>query len=176
MTKKSALAHKLSTNLSITDEIGVDIGLGINERTKVAEALSTMLASSYMLYVKTLNYHWNVTGLQFISLHELFDNQYNELNKSNDVLAERVRALGHFTPGTIREFLKLSVIQDDESLPDSSEIMVKNLLQAHETCSVLARKVLKVAQQAEDEVTVDMMINRMTYHDKTAWMLRSTLE
>jgi starvation-inducible DNA-binding protein len=175
MSKKS-IATQTSPTLALTDSMRVAIGMDSAARTNVAQALANMLSSSYMLYVKTLNYHWNVTGPNFIGLHELFDVQYSELNAANDALAERIRALGHFTPGTVKEFLTLSHIQDDAALPTSCDAMIKNLLHAHETCSTLAREVLKIADEAEDEVTVDMMVARMTAHDKAAWMLRSTLQ
>lgn len=169
--------HKLQARaLSKTDKVKVEIGVEKAGRTQVAKALAGMLATSYILYVKTLSYHWNVTGPNFIGLHELFEAQYNELNAANDELAERIRALGHFTPGTIKEFLSLAKITDDTKLPSTCDEMIKNLLHAHEACSQLAREVLKVAEEAEDEVTVDMMVSRMTAHDKAAWMLRSTLQ
>ncbi|MFW0778185.1 MAG: Dps family protein [Rickettsiales bacterium] len=162
--------------LKKTDSVEVTIGVNSKERKDVAKALSGYLASTYMLYLKTLYYHWNVTGTNFVGLHELFEQQYEELHTAGDELAERVRALGHFTPGTVKEFVALSNIDDDEKLPPASDEMVERLLRANEDCSKQARDVLKVAEEAEDEVTVDMMVARMTAHDKAAWMLRSILQ
>lgn len=162
--------------LKKTDNIAVHIGVNDNKRLEVSKKLSGLLASTYLLYLKTLYYHWNVTGANFVGLHGLFENQYNELHLAGDALAERIRALGHFTPGTVREFLQLSTVKDDEKLPATSKDMVANLLAANEHCSNQAREVLAVAEDANDEVTMDMMVDRMTFHDKTAWMLRSILE
>jgi starvation-inducible DNA-binding protein len=159
-----------------TDSLTVTIGVEQKNRAEVAGKLSGFLASTYLLYLKTLYYHWNVTGPNFIGLHELFEKQYNDLHAAGDELAERVRALGHFTPGTVKEFVNLSEIKDDDKLPDSPEDMIRNLLKANEACSKQARDVLKIAEDAEDEVTLDMMVARMTAHDKAAWMLRSTLQ
>lgn len=162
--------------LKKTDSLSLTIGMDEGKRTKVAKALSGMLASTYMLYLKTLYYHWNVTGANFVGLHEFFEKQYNDLHAAGDEIAERVRALGHFTPGTVNEFVAASQIKDDASLPDSASDMVHNLLDANEICSKQARSVLEVAEDASDEVTIDLMVGRMTVHDKTAWMLRSILE
>lgn len=162
--------------VKIIDNEAVEIGMKQEGRAKVAKQLSSFLASTYTLYMKTLFYHWNVTGKQFHSLHELFEGQYNDLHGAGDKIAERIRALGHFTPGTFNAFLELSAIKEDASLPEDAETMVTNLLKDNETCSQEARKVLKIAEDAEDEVTVDMMVERMTAHDEAAWMLRSTIE
>lgn len=162
--------------LKQTDKVNVTIGLNEKNRTKVAKELSGFLASTYMLYLKTLYYHWNVTGANFVGLHALFEKQYADLNAASDELAERVRALGHFTPGTVKEFVSTSEISDDSKLPASSTEMVKNLLKANEHASKQARAVLNSAEEADDEVTVDMMVARMTAHDKAAWILRSILQ
>ncbi len=153
----------------------VEIGVGAQEREQVAKALSGFLASTYTLYLKTQNFHWNVTGEHFVSLHSLFEEQYTELRDAIDELAERIRALGHVSPGSFREFTALSVIEEEEVQPVDAMAMVKALLHNHEQASQEARKVLEVAEAVSDEVTVDMMIERMTIHDKTAWMLRSIL-
>lgn len=158
------------------DNIAVDIGVNNVQRTEVCEQLSGLLASTYLLYLKTLYYHWNVTGPHFVGLHGLFERQYEELHKAGDELAERIRALGHFTPGTVQEFLLLSSVEDDTKLPATHEIMVENLLLANEQCSREARQILEAAKSGEDEVTADMMIARMKHHDKAAWMLRALLE
>ncbi len=167
---------KTAQTLKNTDDIDVRVGISEKKRTLVCKELSGFLASTYLLYLKSLYYHWNVTGANFIGLHQLLEEQYEELHAAGDELAERIRALGHFTPGTVGEFIKLSSVKDDTSLPQSSEQMIRNLLAANEQCSEEARNVLKVAEEAGDEVTVDMMVARMTQHDKTAWMLRSILQ
>ncbi len=154
----------------------VNIGLDQEGRKHVADALSGFLASTYTLYMKALYYHWNVTGPHFHSLHELFEQHYQDLHEAGDELAERIRALGHFTPGTFQAYAEMSSVKEDDVLPKDSKHMVKNLLKGHETCSQEARKVLKIAEEAEDEVTVDMMVARMSTHEEAAWMLRSTIE
>ncbi len=159
-----------------TDDIAVHIGVEDASREKVSRKLSGILASTYLLYLKTLYYHWNVTGPHFVGLHTLFEKQYEDLHKAGDSLAERIRALGHFTPGTVAEFLQFSSVKDDVKLPTSAAQMVKNLMLANEMCSKEAREVLEAAEAAQDEVTMDMMVNRMASHDKAAWMLRSMLE
>jgi starvation-inducible DNA-binding protein len=158
------------------DKVKVDIGVESDGRTAVSKKLSALLASTYMLYLKSLYYHWNVTGPNFVGLHQLFEQQYQELHAAGDSIAERIRALGHFTPGTVREFLAMASVKDDSSLPQPAARMIKSLLEDNELCSKEARSVLEVAKEAEDEVTVDMMIERMTHHDKAAWMLRAALE
>jgi len=164
------------STIKLVDSETVEIGVKDSQRAKVAEQLSNYLASTYTLYMKTLYYHWNVTGKQFNSLHTLFETQYNELHTAGDAVAERIRALGHFAPGTFKAFTQSSAVSEDNDLPSNAEQMVKNLIKDHECCSLEARKVMKVAQEAEDEVTADMMIARMSIHDETAWMLRAFLE
>ncbi len=165
-----------NSTVKIVDKTDVNIGVDSKERAEVAKHLSGFLASTYTLYMKTLYYHWNVTGKQFHSLHELFEAQYEDLHEAGDEIAERVRALGHFTPGTFKAFQSLSAITEDEELPKKAEIMVKNLLKDNEVCSIEARKVMKIAEEAQDEVTVDMMVHRMSVHDEAAWMLRAITE
>lgn len=162
--------------LRAKDSVEVTIGIEQAKRQKVAKSLSEFLASTYVLYIKSLYYHWNVTGPNFVGLHKVFEDQYNELHHAGDELAERVRALGHFTPGTVAEIVNLSSIKDDPSLPSSAQDMVQNLLDAHEACTKQARQVLSVAESVEDEVTVDLMVERMAVHEKAAWMLRSMLQ
>jgi starvation-inducible DNA-binding protein len=143
------------------------------KRADVAHDLSRFLASTYALYQKSLFYHWNVTGRSFMQLHALFEEHYQELHRAGDVLAERIRALGFFAPGTLAEFAKLSAVPEDSKLPDSDSKMIENLLKSHEICSKEARDVLNAADDAQDEVTVDLMVQRMAFHDKAAWMLRA---
>lgn len=151
-----------------------DIGVAKDSRAEIAEALSAMLASTYSLYVKSLFYHWNVTGPQFHSLHELFEEHYQNLHEAGDEIAERVRSLGHFTPGSLQAFASLSSVKDDEHLPKNSDGMLENLQAAHEICASEARNVMKIAEAAEDEVTADMMIERMAFHDQAIWMLSAS--
>ncbi len=165
---------KLTAATPMQDET-VHIGLNQKKRQEVAEKLAGFLASTYTLYQKSLYYHWNVTGIHFHSLHALFEEQYQELHQAGDAIAERIRALGHVAPGTYREFAKLSSVKEDDSLPESAEVMLKHMLEANEHCSVEAREVLKVAERNGDDVTADMMIARMNAHEKTAWMIRATL-
>jgi starvation-inducible DNA-binding protein len=165
-----------SKTLKVVDGLRPDIGLQTKQRTQMAEQLAAFLATTYTLYLKTLYYHWNVTGPSFHSLHKMFEEQYENLHEAGDAIAERIRALGHMTPGTTREFLELSAISEDESLPRDPRQMVKNLLKDNESASLAARIVLKNAQEVEDEVTADMLIERMAYHDEVAWMLRATIE
>jgi len=165
-----------NNTLKVVDKQTVDIGVKKDRRADVAEKMSTFLASTYTLYMKTLYYHWNVTGRNFHSLHELFEGQYQDLHSAGDEIAERIRALGHFTPGTYRDFAKMSSVEEDETLPGSASEMIENLLMDNETLSKEARGVLKIAEAAEDEVTVDMMVDRMSVHDEAAWMLRSSIE
>jgi len=152
-----------------------NIGIEDKMRAEVATALSSMLASTYSLYVKALFYHWNVTGPQFHGLHTLFEEHYENLHNAGDEIAERIRALGHFTPGTLQSFSALSVVKDDEFLPENAEGMLKNLKVAHELCAGEARQVLAVAERAGDEVTVDMMVERMRFHDEANWMLNASM-
>lgn len=146
------------------------------QRAEVANALSHFLASTYALYQKSLFYHWNVVGPQFVGLHALFEEHYQELHKAGDTVAERVRALGHAAPGTLAEFAAMSSVPEDKKLPAAAQEMISNLLKSHEICSKEAREVLQVAESAQDEVTVDLMVSRMAFHDKTAWMLRALQE
>ena len=154
----------------------VNIGIDRKKRSQVAEKLAPFLASTYSLYLKSLYYHWNVSGPQFHGLHAMFGEQYEHLHQAGDRLAERIRALGHKAPGTFREFQELSSITEDKTLPSTATAMLQNLLEANEHCSLEAREVLKLAESNEDEVTVDMMVERMTWHDEAAWMIRATLE
>ncbi len=159
-----------------TDDVSPEIGMSQENRKAVAEALSGILASTYTLYMKTLYYHWNVTGPLFHSLHALFEQHYEELHAAGDAIAERIRALGHKTPGTYHAFQKLSRVKEDQTLPASAIDMVNNLLEANEICTVHARDVLKIAEDNKDEVSLDAMVGRMSTHDEAAWMLRAITE
>jgi len=142
---------------------------------KVADELTHLLADTYTLYLKTQNFHWNVTGPLFPQLHLLFESQYQELADAVDVIAERIRALGCFAPATFSEFQKLSSLKEDKG-SISARDMVKKLMKDHETVSHLLSTIFEKAEKANDQATIDLLTERMRVHDKTAWMLRSSLE
>ena len=149
-----------------------NVGIGEADREQVAEGLKKFLADSYTLYLKTHNFHWNITGPQFQTLHTMFEEQYTELWTAVDDIAERIRALGQHAPGSYAAFSKLTSLKETEMVPKSDE-MVRQLAEDHEAVVRTAREVLHPAQKAEDEVTVGLLTDRMTVHEKTAWMLRS---
>ena len=153
----------------------IEIGIDANDRKSVADGLSQLLADTYTLYLKTQNFHWNVTGPQFRALHELFEEQYTELATAVDEIAERIRALGHPAPGTFARFSELTTIEEDAGVPAADE-MTRQLAIGHEAVDRTARNVFALAEEAEDQVTMDMLVERMQIHEKTAWMLRSLLE
>ena len=152
----------------------VEIGISESDRTKSAGALKRLLGETYALYIKTHGYHWNVTGPRFQSLHEVFMTQYTELWAALDELAERIRALGHFAPGSSAEMMQDASIAADTSVPDA-ETMVANLARGHEAVARAARDGIEIAGEAGDDVTADLMTQRATIADKTAWMLRASL-
>jgi starvation-inducible DNA-binding protein len=154
----------------------LNTGLSEEDRKSVAEALSRILADTYVLYLKTQNFHWNVTGPQFGKLHDIFEEEYIDLRDAGDDLAERIRALGHFAPGSYAQFAKLTSIEEATGNPPSAPEMIEQLAQDNETLSRVARSVLTAAENANDEVTVDMMVQRMGVHEKAAWMLRAHLQ
>lgn len=153
----------------------VNIGIPDEDRKAIAGELSKVLADSYMLYLKTHYYHWNVTGKLFHPLHEQFEQQYVELAEAVDEIAEKIRAIGHRAPGSFKEFQKLTSIEEQTDDPDALE-MVRRLTLGNELVIQTARKALKRAAEANDESTVDLMTERLNVHEKTAWMLRSHLE
>jgi starvation-inducible DNA-binding protein len=155
----------------------MEINIGINEenREAIADELSKVLADTYMLYLKTHNYHWNVTGELFHSLHEQFEQQYTELADAIDEIAERIRALGYRAPGTFKEFNELTSITEEQEEPEALE-MVRRLAVGNEQVLRTAREALGPAKKAEDEATIDLLTERLHIHAKTAWMLRSHLE
>jgi starvation-inducible DNA-binding protein len=152
----------------------IDIGISEEDRKAISSGLSRLLADSYMLYVKTHNYHWNVTGPHFHSLHAMFEEQYTELAPAIDEIAERIRALGFFAPGTFRAFSELSKIKEDDGVPSAMQ-MVANLVESHEKLLQTARDIVPACQKGEDEASLDLLTQRLTIHAKTAWMLRSML-
>lgn len=151
----------------------IDIGINKQDRTEISDGLKQLLADSYTLYLQTHNFHWNVTGLQFRELHLMFEEHYTELAIAVDDIAERIRTLDVPAPGTYKEFAKLSSIKEVDGVPCSSE-MVEILTKGHEQVIKTSRKVLKIAQQADDESTASLVSDRMRIHEKTAWMLRAT--
>jgi starvation-inducible DNA-binding protein len=153
----------------------IDIGIKAKDREKIALGLSRVLADTYSLYLKTHNFHWNVTGPMFQALHLMFETQYNELALAVDAVAERIRALGFPAPGTYTQFLQLSSIKDEDGVPNAQD-MIRRLVEGHETVARTARQVFKVAESVSDQPTCDLLTQRMQTHEKTAWMLRSLLE
>ena len=155
--------------------VAMDIGISEADRKKIAKGLSGLLADSYTLYLMTHNFHWNVTGPQFNSLHLMFMGQYTEQWNALDIIAERIRALGYPAPGTYKEFVKLATIQEVEGVPKAEE-MVRHLVAAQEATARTARKLFPVVDAANDQPTADVLTQRIDVHEKTAWMLRSLLE
>lgn len=153
----------------------INIGISAQDRESIAAGLSRLLADSYTLYLKTHNYHWNVTGPQFSTLHTLFEAHYTELAQAVDLIAERIRTLGPRAPGSYREFAALSSIDEDTDTPSADE-MVRRLVEGQEAVVRTARSVFPVAEAANDEPTADLLTQRMQIHEKNAWMLRSLLE
>ncbi len=153
----------------------IPLSRGVNEETqKVSQALSNVLADTFTLYLKTHNFHWNVVGPRFHTLHLMFEEQYNELWLAGDAIAERIRAIGCVAPGSYREFSKLTYLQEAEAVPSATE-MIAELLSDHETSARTARWALSVARTAVDAPTEDLLIQRVMAHEKSAWMLRSML-
>jgi starvation-inducible DNA-binding protein len=153
----------------------IDIGIEANKRQEIAGGLSRVLADTYTLYLKTHNFHWNVTGPMFQTLHLMFETHYNELALAVDLVAERIRALGFPAPGTYKQFAELSSIKEDDGVPKAQD-MIKKLVEGHETVARTAREVFKIAEGVSDQPTCDLLTQRMQVHEKTAWMLRSLLE
>ena len=153
----------------------IDIGIGAKDRQKIADGLSRVLADTYTLYLKTHNFHWNVTGPQFNTLHTMFETQYTELATAVDLIAERIRALGHYAPGSYKQYAKLSSIAEADDVPSATD-MLKQLVEGHESVAKTARKVFPAAEKADDQPTADLLTERLQIHEKTAWMLRSMLE
>jgi len=152
----------------------INIGMAENERHEIAQGLSKLLADTYTLYLKTHNFHWNVTGPMFRTLHLMFEEQYNELALAVDLIAERIRALGFPAPGTYKEFATLSSIDEEDGVP-SAEEMIRKLVEGQESVVRTARSLFATVDQANDEPTADLLTQRMQVHEKNAWMLRSLL-
>jgi starvation-inducible DNA-binding protein len=156
------------------NELTINIGIDEEDRKAIADGLSHVLADSYTLYLKTHNYHWNVVGPMFNTLHLMFEQQYNELALAVDLIAERIRALGEPAPGSYRQFVELSSVTEDTDAPDAEE-MIRRLVEGHETTARTARSMFELVDRANDEPTADLLTQRLQVHEKTAWMLRSML-
>jgi starvation-inducible DNA-binding protein len=153
----------------------IDIGISENDRRKIAEGLGRLLADTYTLYLKTHNFHWNVTGPMFQTLHLMFEEQYNELAIAVDLIAERIRALGFPAPASYREFMAATSIPDATGDLAATD-MVRDLVEGQEAVVRTARSILPVANKADDQPTIDLLTQRLQVHEKAAWMLRSLLE
>jgi len=155
--------------------MSINIGIKEKDRKAIARGLSRLLADSYTLYLKTHNYHWNVTGPMFNTLHLMFEQQYTELALAVDAIAERIRALDMPAPGSYKAFAGLTEIKEETGVPDATE-MIRQLVEGQEAVVRTARDVFRVAEKANDEPTADLLTQRMQIHEKNAWMLRSMLE
>jgi len=153
----------------------INIGIAEKDRKRIASGLERVLADTYTLYLKTHNFHWNVTGPMFQTLHLMFMTQYNEIWMAVDLVAERIRALGYPAPGSYKEFAALTSIKDSSGSVSAKE-MIKQLVAGQEAVVRTAREVLPIAEKAGDQPTVDLLSARMEVHEKNAWMLRSLLE
>lgn len=152
----------------------INIGISNADRKKVAEGLSKLLADSSILYLKTHNFHWNVEGPMFNTLHQMFMEQYTELWTALDLIAERIRALGEYAPGSYKKYAKLTSLTESEDVPNATE-MIQQLLEGHEGVARTARSIFPAAEKAGDEASLDLLTQRIQLHEKTAWMLRSLL-
>jgi starvation-inducible DNA-binding protein len=152
----------------------IDIGINEADRQEIAAGLSRVLADTYTLYLKTHNYHWNVTGPWFNTLHLMFETEYRELWAAVDLIAERIRSLGEFAPGSYAQFGELTAIDEASGVPAAEE-MIADLVSGHETVARTARAVFPIAEKANDQPTADLLTQRLAAHEKTAWMLRSML-
>lgn len=153
----------------------IDIGISEATRQEIAQGLSRVLADTYTLYLKTHNFHWNVTGPMFQTLHLMFETQYNELALAVDLIAERIRSLGFPAPGTYTEFAQLSSIEETTGVPKATD-MIRLLVQGHETVARTARSLFPLIDEASDEPSADLLTQRLQVHEKTAWMLSSLLD
>jgi starvation-inducible DNA-binding protein len=155
--------------------MAIDIGIKEKDRARIAEGLSRFLADTYTLYLKTHNFHWNVTGPMFQTLHIMFMDQYNEEWMAVDLIAERIRALGFPAPGGYKDFATLTSIKEADGVP-KAKYMIRQLVEGQETVVRTARAVFPIAEKANDQPTLDLLTQRMQIHEKNAWMLRSLLE
>ena len=169
------MAKKKSKSTVPTDASSIHIGISATDRAQVATGLSHLLADTYSLYLQTHNFHWNVEGPMFNTLHLMFETQYNELWQAVDVIAERIRSLGFHAPGTYGELTKLTSIDEVQGVPEAMD-MVSYLVKGHEAVTRTARIAFQASDKAGDESSSDMLTQRLQIHEKTAWMLRSMLK
>ena len=160
---------------STQDGQKIDIGLSDKDRLAISEGLARLLADSYTLYIKTHGFHWNVTGPMFTDVHELTERQYTELATAVDEIAERIRTLGVYAPGSGKQFAKLSSVREEDGVP-SAEDMLRQLTDGQEAVVRTARSILPLVEKADDQPTADLLATRMSVHEKNAWMLRSLLQ
>jgi starvation-inducible DNA-binding protein len=153
----------------------MDTGISPKDRAAIAQGLSRLLADTYVVYLKTHNFHWNVEGPMFQTLHQMFMEQYTEAWNAIDLVAERIRSLGHYAPGTYREYLALARVKETPGVP-KAEQMIKLLIEGQEAVVKTARELLPLAERADDQPTLDLLTQRMQVHEKNAWMLRSLLK
>ena len=165
----------MSSNVGTeTRAMPINIGIEEKDRQAIADGLSQLLADTFTLYLKTHNFHWNVTGIMFRTLHVMFEEQYNELWQSVDLIAERIRALGFPAPGSYSAYARLSTIAEADGVPDAQE-MIRQLVQGQESVVRTARSIFPIVDDAHDEPSADLLTQRMQVHEKNAWMLRSLL-
>jgi starvation-inducible DNA-binding protein len=155
--------------------VKIDTGIPQKQRAEIAHGLSRLLADTYVVYLKTHNFHWNVEGPMFQTLHQMFMEQYTETWNAIDLIAERIRSLGEYAPGTYKEYAKLARVKETDGVP-KAEQMVRLLIEGQEAVVRTARELLPVADRAQDEPTLDLLTQRMQVHEKNAWMLRSLLK
>ena len=173
---RSKPAPSLRTARPIDIHVGINIGISDRDRGAIAGGLARLLADTYTLYLTTHNFHWNVTGPMFNTLHIMFMTQYTELWTAVDPIAERIRSLGHPAPGSYAQFSALASIEDAPTTPPKALAMVRILVQGHEAVARTARSIFPLADKAGDEPTADLLTQRLAVHEQTAWMLRSLLE
>jgi len=176
MAKKTKSASAGSAAAPTAKALAIHIGIGNKDRAAIVAGLSKLLADTYTLYLTTHNFHWNVTGPMFTSLHQMFMTQYTELWTAVDPIAERIRSMGHAAPGSYAQFSALASIPDVPITPPRAMKMVEILVLGHEAVARTARTLFPVADKAGDEPTADLLTQRLTVHEQTAWMLRSLLE
>jgi starvation-inducible DNA-binding protein len=175
-TQPRGKARRAAASADSGLDIGMDIGITAADRGAIAGGLARLLADTYTLYLTTHNFHWNVTGPMFNTLHQMFMVQYTELWNAVDPIAERIRSLGHAAPGSYAQFGALASIDDAPATPPKALAMVRILVQGHEAVARTARTLFPLAEQAGDEPTCDLLTQRLTVHEQQAWMLRSLLE
>ena len=176
MAKKTKTPSPAAPAAPAAGSLGIHIGISDKDRAAIAGGLSRLLADTYTLYLTTHNFHWNVTGPMFNTLHLMFMTQYTELWAAVDPIAERIRSLGHAAPGSYAQFGQLASIADAPAVPPKALEMVRILVQGHEAVARTARTLFPLADKAGDEPTADLLTQRLTVHEQTAWMLRSLLE